>query len=201
MKLPRTYFGEYFKKSVQHLSKSKIVFLIISVIEFFEVLVCLIEHQDFFFLIGQNYSDSRLQLAKLLSTVDSYSYYFDFFIKEDSRFNIIYIAILIYLFLVICFFVYLIFGIKKSNEEIQLNNILNNIIDKICVNFFDLILFRLIPFYGINAIIRGIFKIIKLGNYSVGYIILEFLLVLFLVFVVFLHYHYFLNVCIWNNLK
>ena len=185
MKIPKTYFGEYFKKSVLHLSKSKLIFLIISVIEFIEVLVCVLDLQDFFFFLNKNYYDAQARLSKILLSIIPYSYYFDYFITKDSSdFIFVYITILIYLFLFICFFAYLLYDTKESNEKIRLNSTLSNIIDKVCVNFLDLILFRLAPFYGINVVVREIFILLKLESYGTVEIVVLLLLILFLIFVI-----------------
>ena len=80
MKFPKTYFGKYFKKSILNLSKSKLIFLIVSIFEFMEILICLLNYQDFFFLLNQNYYDTQTKLSKILLNIIPYSYYFNYFI-------------------------------------------------------------------------------------------------------------------------
>ena len=70
MKIPTPHFGSYFKKSVLHLLKSKIIFFIISVYEIMEILFCLIDYQEFFFLLNQNYYAAQTQLSKLLLSIN-----------------------------------------------------------------------------------------------------------------------------------
>ena len=78
-----------------------------------EVLICLLDYQDFFFLLGKNYYDTQTHLGKLLLSMIPFSYYFDYFLNQkNSSFNAAEIGLIIYVFLLIWFS--LIFGTKEQ---------------------------------------------------------------------------------------
>lgn len=199
MEIKKSYIGKYFKKSVLHLFKSRGVFLIISVIEALEVLVCLINFEEIFFYFNQNYYETKTFLKNILLQIIPYPYYFNFQKASDGKgFDRNYIAIVAYFMLLVLFFVYLVFGTNEFKYE---KNTIMKILDKICINFFDLIFFRLLPLYGYDCISRGILRISAKSSYSIFDLFIQFILLFFFFITTFTHIYYFRNVCTWNNFK
>jgi hypothetical protein len=152
MEIKKTFIGKYFKNSVLYLFKSKIVFLIISLFEAYELLLTLINFEECFFYLDKNYFETKTFLKNILLQIAPYPYY-DTFLKNSTGegFDRNYFAIVIYVVLFILFYLYLFFGTK---EEKQPNNSIKIFFHKICINFFDLILFRLTPLYGFDCLTR-----------------------------------------------
>ena len=199
MEIKKTYIGKYFRKSVMHLFKSRILFFIISFIEALEILVCLINFEEAFFYMNKNYYETQTFLKNILLQIVPYPYYYNFQEKNKGKgFDTNYIAIIFYLILIVLFYLYLLLEFDESKYE--KNNFLK-IFDKICVNFFDLILFRLLPLYGFDCISRGILRISLKKKYKIIDVIIQFILFCFYLISIFTHIHYFRNVCTWNNFK
>ena len=199
MEIKKTYIGKYCKNSVIYLFKSKIVFFIISFIEFYELLICLVDFEEIFFYLDKNYYETKTLLKNILLKIAPYPHYNTFLRNSDGQgFDRNYIFIMIYLIFLILFYLYLFFGTK---EEKLLNNSMKSIFHKICINFFDLIFFRLFPLYGFDCITRGIFRISAKGNYKFYDILIQFILLCLYFITIFSHVYYFQNVCLWNNFK
>ena len=199
MEIKTTFIGKYFKNSVLYLFKSKIVFFIISLIETYELLLSLINFEEIFFYLDKNYFETKTFLKNIILQIDAYPYY-DTFLKNSTGegFDRNYIAIVIYLALFLLFYLYLFFGTKNDKKP---DNSIKVLFHKICINFFDLILFRLAPMYGFNCLLRGIFLISAKTNYGVFDIFIQFVLLCLFLFIFVTHIYYFVNVCLWNNFK
>ncbi len=199
MEISKSYIGNYLKKSVMYSFKSKFIFFIISLIESFELLICLICFEEIFFYFNKNYYETRTFLKNILSQVSPYLNYYAYQKLSDGKgFDRNYIAILIYVVFLLLFYLYLFFGTtEKKNKK---NNI-KKFLDKICVNFFDFLFFRLSPLYGFDCITRGILRISAQKSYTVLDIFIQFVLLFVLCLSIITHFYYFRNVCIWNNFK
>ena len=198
MKVRNSYFGKYFIKSVIHLLKSKILFFIVSLIENIELLICLILFEEVFFYFNKNYFETKTYLKNILLEASPYSNYFNFQKKSDGiGFDSNYITIVIYLSLLLLYYLYLFIGTKDGKKTSNIKNLL----DKICINFFDLIFFRLLPLYGFDCITRGILRISAKESYKIIDIFIQFILIIVYFINIFTHINYFRNVCIWNNFK
>ena len=199
MEIKKTFIGKYFKNSVLYLFKSKIVFLIISLFEAYELLLTLINFEECFFYLDKNYFETKTFLKNILLQIAPYPYY-DTFLKNSTGegFDRNYFAIVIYVILFLLFYLYLFFGTK---EEKKPNNSIKIFFHKICINFFDLILFRLIPLYGFDCLTRRIFRISAKGNYKIFDVFIQFILLCLFFIVIATHIYYFKNVCLWNNFK
>ena len=199
MEIKKTYIGKYFKNSVIYLFKSKLIFFIISFIEFYELLICLINFEEIFFYLDKNYYETKTFLKNILLQIAPYPYYNDFLKKSDGQgFDRNYIFIIIYLMFLMGFYLYLFFEAKEDKNQ---KNSMKKIFHKICINFFDFFLFRLFPLYGFDCITRGILRISAKSPYRVYDIFIQFILLCFYFTVIFSHIYYFRNVCLWNNFK
>ena len=199
MEIKKTYIGKYFNKSAINLIKSKIIFFLISLFEIYEITICLLNQESAYFYLNKSEPDTRTKLIKVLVNISPYN----IFAKTrknlnldkssyDSNYNII----IVYLILFIIFYLYIIFGTKNINQEIQG---MQKIFDKIFINIYDFIVFRLLPLYGFDGIFRAIFNITAKAHLTIINIIVEIVIVCFLFFVIFTHILYFSNVCLWNN--
>ena len=85
MEIKKTYIGKYCKNSVIYLFKSKIVFFIISLFEFYELLICLINFEEIFFYLDKNYFETKTLLKNILLKIAPYPHYNTFLKKRWSR--------------------------------------------------------------------------------------------------------------------
>ena len=62
MKIPKSHFSEYFKRSVVYLVKTELAVFIISIIEFIDLCTNMVDltYQVFFFNEIYNYKDNKL---------------------------------------------------------------------------------------------------------------------------------------------
>ena len=67
MKIPKSHFSEYFKRSVVYLVKTELAVFIISIIEFIDLCTNMVDltYQVFFFNEIYNYKDNKL--SKIIS--------------------------------------------------------------------------------------------------------------------------------------
>jgi hypothetical protein len=193
MEIKKTYIGKYFNKSAINLIKSKFIFFLISLFEIYEITICLLNQESAYFYLNKSEPDTRTKLIKVLMNISPYN----IFAKTrknldldkssyDSNYNII----IVYLVLFIIFYLYIIFGTKNINQEIQG---MQKIFDKIFINIYDFIVFRLLPLYGFDGIFRAIFNITAKAQLTIINIIVEIVIVCFLFFVIFTHILYFKN--------
>ena len=199
MEINKSHIGNYLKNSVMYLLKSKYIYFIICLIESYDLLICLISLEEIFFYYNKNYFETKTLLKNILSQISPYLNYYSFQKESDGKgFDRNYISIIIYIIFFLLFYLYLFLGtIEKKNKK----NDIEILIDKICVNFFDFIFFRLTPLYGFDSITRGILRISGKKEYTVVDILIQLLLLCVFCFAIFTHLFYFRNVCIWNNFK
>ena len=199
MEIQKSYIGKYFNKSAIYLIKSRFIFFIISFFEVLDVTIILLNQENAYFYLEGNNETIRTKLIKFLFSISPYTNYTKYIKRKsqnNSSYNSNYNIVIIYLGLFIIFYLYLFFGTNSNKNE---NQGIKRIFDNILVNFFDFILFRLVPLYGLDSIFRSIFSITAKDHSSLLNIILHIVLVIFLFFVIFTHIFYFSNVCLWNN--
>ena len=85
MKIPKSHFSEYFKRSVVYLIKTKLAVFIISIIEFIDLCTNMVDvtYQIFFFNQEYNYKNSKL--SKILLAISPYQSYFNFISSDTSE--------------------------------------------------------------------------------------------------------------------
>ena len=199
MEIRKSHIGNYFKLSVINLFKSKIIFFIITIIENVELIIGIIIFEELFFYYKKNYTETKTYLKNILLQISPRQYYHNYLNKIDVKgFDRNYTSISIYLFLHILFYLYLFFGTKEEKKN---KHNMKKILDKICINFFDIIFFRFLPLYGFDSLITGILRISAKDSYNIVNILLQFILLLFFCLSIFTHLYYFRNVCIWNNFQ
>ena len=201
MHIPKSYFSEYFRESALHLGKSKFIFFVLTSIEFIELLVNLIYKSTIIFRYNKYFSYEEGKLSIIVLKISPYHHFFDYMKdKSSGNFSTNRIFVIIIVVLYLLFFVYL-YNIKKRNDEKEENNIYIIWAKKFIINFFDYILFRLLPFYTLDVFSREIISISVKPNYSTVDIILLFIYILFVLFVSIFHIIFFNQICVWSNFK
>ena len=197
MEIEKTYIGKYFNKSAINLIKSKFIFFIISLFEIYEITICLLNQESAYFYLNKNNEQTRTKLIKFLVNISPYYKYTKTKKNQDkSSYDPNFNLIIVYLILLIFFYLYMFFGTKPIKTEIQG---MQKIFDKIFINIYDFIIFRLLPLYGFDSIFRAIFNITAKDHLTIINIILQIVIVCFFFGVIFTHIFYFSNVCLWNN--
>ena len=199
MEIKKTSIGKYFIKSSFHIIKSKFIFFIISLYEILELTICLLNLESSYFHLDKNISNTKSNLIKIILKISPYSYYGNYQLNSnDKTYDRNYNIVIIYLLCFILFYIYIFFGTNETNYE-KSKSELRKFIDKILINFFDFILFRLSTLYGFDAIFRSLFNITARKNLNVFNIIMSIILIIVLFVIIFTHIFYFLNVCLWHN--
>ena len=197
MEIEKTYIGKYFNKSAINLIKSKFIFFIISFFEVYEITISLLNQESAYFYLNKNDHDTRTKLIKFLINISPYNIYAKSKKNQDkSSYDPNYNLIIIYLVLLIFFYLYMFFGTKPIKNEIQG---MQKLFDKIFINIYDFLIFRLLPLYGFDSIFRAIFNITAKDHLTIINIIVEIIIVCFFFCEIFTHILYFSNVCLWNN--
>ena len=197
MEIEKTYIGKYFNKSAINLIKSKFIFFIISFFEVYEITISLLNQESAYFYLNKNAHDTRTKLIKFLINISPYNIYAKSKKNQDkSSYDPNYNLIIIYLVLLIFFYLYMFFGTKPIKNEIQG---MQKLFDKIFINIYDFLIFRLLPLYGFDSIFRAIFNITAKDHLTIINIIVEIIIVCFFFCEIFTHILYFSNVCLWNN--
>ena len=201
MKIPKSHFSEYFKRSVVYLIKTKLAVFIISIIEFIDLCANMVDttYQIFFFNQEYNYKNSKL--SKILLAFSPYQYYFNYISSEksNSTLNRNYTFMIVY---AVFFIWYLIYFLSIKNCDLDEISSFEKIIQKISINFFDFVLFRIIPIYAFDLFSREIMKLcakVVLGSY-IDYITL-FLALFFLGALLILHIIYYSKISVWTNFR
>ena len=201
MKIPKSHFSEYFKRSVVYLIKTKLAVFIISIIEFIDLCTNMVDvtYQIFFFNQEYNYKNSKL--SKILLAISPYQSYFNFISSDtsESTLNRNYTFMIVY---AVFFIWYLIYFLSITNCDLDEISPLEKIIQKISINCFDFVLFRIIPIYAFDLFSREIMKLCAkevLGSY-IDYVTL-FLALFFLGALLILHIIYYSKISVWTNFR
>ena len=157
-------------------------------------------YQIFFFEKTYNYKNARL--SKILLAASPYQYFFNFISSEnpDSFFTRNYLFIIVYA----AFFIwYLIYFLSINNCDLDSLTAVNKIIQKISINAFDFVLFRIFPIYAFDLFSREIMRVcskdISMESYT-EYIIL-FVALLALGALIILHILYYSKISVWTNFR
>ena len=157
MEIQKTYIGKSFDKSAINLIKSKFIFFIVSFFEIYDLTISLLNQENSFFYLNKVNENIKTKLIKLLLQISPYLNYDSIQKnKEKESYDPNYNIAIVYFGFLIIFYIYLFFGTQKIKYE---KNGFRQVVDKILVNFFDFILFRLAPLYGFDSIFRCIFNI------------------------------------------
>ena len=200
MKIPKSSFSEYFKRSVVFLIKTKLAVFMTSIIEFVDLCTNLVDltYQVFFFGKQYNYKDSNL--SKIFLAASPYQYFFNFITedKTESFFNRNILFIIVYAVIFIWFLIYF---LSIRNGDLDSMPTFQKIIQKISINIFDFILYRILPIYAFDLLSREIMKscLSEKADY-VEYITLFIALGLFGVLLV-LHILYYSKISVWTNFR
>ena len=158
MKIPKSHFSEYFKRSVVYLIKTKLAVFLISIIEFVDLCTNMVDLSYQVFYYGKEYNYRNIKLSKILLSASPYQYFFNFISSENtsSFFTRNYLFILVY---AVLFIWYLAYFLSIRNCDLDEMTRFNKIIQKISINFFDFVLFRIIPIYAFDLFSREIMRI------------------------------------------
>ena len=200
MKVPNSSFSEYFKRSVVFLIKTNLAVFVISIIEFLDLCTNVVDltYQIFFYGKEYNYKDSNL--SKIFLAASPYQYFFNYITSENTNafFTRNILFIIIYAILFIWFMVYF---LTIRNGDLDDMSTCNRIIQKISINVFDFILYRIIPMYAFDLLGREIMKSwLKDSADYVDYIKLFIGLAFFVGLLVF-HISYYSKISVWTNFR
>ena len=201
MKIPKSHFSEYFKRSVVFLVKTQLAVFIISIIEFIDLCTNMIDVSYQIFYYNKTYDYKEIKLSKIILAISPYQYFFNFISDgKDSGFTRNYIVIIIYAILLIWFLIYF-FSIR--NCSLDLMNSFEKLIQKISINFFDYIFFRIFPIYVFDILSREIMKICSKGfnDYTYLDLIILFASLLVLLAILVLHLIYYARISVWSNFR
>ena len=202
MKIPKSHFSEYFKRSVVFLMKTQLAVFITSIIEYIDLCTNMIDisYQIFFFNKTYNYKD--IKLSKIILSVSPYQYFFNYVSNnnDESGINKNYLFILVYAVLAIWYFSYF---LLISNGNLNELNTIQTLIQKISINIFDYILYRILPIYGFDVFSREIMKACAkpTSEYTIIDLVILFFSLLVLGFLVILHIIYYSKISVWSNFR
>ena len=196
-------FSNYYKYSVLYLIKSKIIYFIFLSFECIEIATNITYDVSILFQYDSIYNYKNNKLSSIILAISPYHYFFNFMKKNISDiFKQNGITLIIILFLYIVFFGFF-FKPKKFEDDDVINNNSNQeyaiIIRKIFVNFFDYILYRILPLYSLDICTREIILLSVKENYKAIDLVLLFFSVVFLLCICILHIIYYIEICSWSN--
>ena len=200
MKIPKSSFSEYFKRSVVFLIKTKLAVFLTSIIEFVDLCTNVVDltYQIFFYGKEYNYKDSNL--SKIFLAASPYQYFFNF-ISSDKTTSFFTRNILFLIIYAVLFIWFLIYFFSIRNGDLDEMPTFNKIVQKISINIFDFILFRIVPIYAFDILGREIMKAcLKDSAGYTEYITLFVALCLFGVLLV-LHILYYSKISVWTNFR
>jgi hypothetical protein len=201
MKIPKSSFSEYFKRSVVFLVKTKLAVFIISVIEFIDLCTNMVNVAYQIFYFDQVYDDKEIKLSKIILKISPYQYFFDYATSgPKTGFTRNYIFILVYAALALWFFIYF---TTIRNCNLDLMSSIEQLIQKISINFFDFVFFRILPLYGFDIFCREIIKICSKGldEYSYINLVILFAALFILGLLLVLHILYYSRISVWSNFR
>ena len=201
MKIPKSHFSEYFKRSVVFLVKTEIAVFIISIIEFVDLCTNIIDIVNQIFYYGETYIYKDIKLSNLILKISPYQYFFNYVSggpQEGLTRN--YIIIFIYAAIAIWFFVYF---ISIRNCSLDLMGPIEKFIQKVSINFFDFVFFRILPLYGFDLFSREIMKVCSKGLNDYTYVDLIILFIALFIFggLLILHILYYSRISVWSNFR
>ena len=200
MKIPKSSFSEYFKRSVVFLIKTKLAVFATSIIEFVDLCTNLIDltYQIFFFGKKYNYKDSKL--SKIFLLASPYQHFFNFITSDTSNsfFTRNILFLIIYLVLFIWFLIYF---LSIRNGDLDEMPTFNKIIQKVSINVFDFILYRIIPIYAFDLLAREIMKACLKENADIEEYIRLFIALGFFGTLLILHILYYSKISVWTNFR
>ena len=200
MKIPKSSFSEYFKRSVVFLIKTKLAVFLTSIIEFIDLCTNVVDVTNQIFFYGKEYNYKNSNLSKIILAASPYQYFFNFITsdKTESFFTRNILFIIIYAVLFIWFLIYF---LSIRNGDLDAMPACNKIIQKVSINVFDFVLYRIVPIYAFDLIGREIMKtcLKESANY-IEYITLFIALSIFGVLLV-LHISYYSKISVWTNFR
>ena len=202
MHIPKSYFSEYFKKSVLHLGKSKFIFFLLTSIELIEITTNLIDKATILFRHNKVFSYKVSKLSTIVLTISPYHHFFHY-MKENMSgdFSQNRLVLIIIVLLYILFFIFFLNINNKSQDTEQKKNIYKDWFEKLVINFFDYFLYRLLPFYTLDVYTREILYLCAKDSHTTVDIIILFICLIFLILVSFFHIIYYNQICTWSNFK
>ena len=108
MKIPKSSFSEYFKRSVVFLIKTKLAVFLTSIIEFVDLCTNVVDLTFQIFYYGKEYNYKDSHLSKILLAASPYQYFFNFITSDttESFFTRNILFIVVYAVLFIWFLIY-----------------------------------------------------------------------------------------------
>ena len=200
MKIPKSSFSEYFKRSVVFLIKTKLAVFLTSIIEFVDLCTNVVDLTFQILYYGKEYNYKDSHLSKILLAASPYQYFFNFITSDttESFFTRNILFIIVYAVLFIWFLIYF---LSIRNGDLDAMPTFSKIIQKISINIFDFILYRIIPIYAFDLLSREVMKawLNEKADY-VEYIRLFIALIILGVLLV-LHIQYYSKISVWTNFR
>ena len=78
MKIPKSHFSEYFKRSVVFLVKTQLAVFIISIIEFADLCTNMIDSIYQIFFYGKIYNYKEMKLSNMILKISPYQHFFNY---------------------------------------------------------------------------------------------------------------------------
>ena len=200
MKIPKSSFSEYFKRSVVFLIKTKLAVFLTSIIEFIDLCTNVVDVTNQIFYYGKEYNYKDSNLSKILLAASPYQYFFNFITSDTTKsfFTRNILFIIIYAVLFIWFLIYF---LSIRNGDLDAMPTFTKIIQKVSINVFDFVLYRIVPIYAFDIIGREIMKACLKD--SAGYIeyITLFVALCILGILLVLHIQYYSKISVWTNFR
>ena len=200
MKIPKSSFSEYFKRSVVFLIKTKLAVFLTSIIEFIDLCTNLVDltYQIYFFGKEYNYKDSNL--SKILLAASPYQYFFDF-ITSDTKTSFFTRNILFIIVYAVLFIWFLIYFLSIRNGDLDAMPTFNKIIQQISINVFDFVLYRILPIDAFDLLGREIMKASLKASADFAEYITLFIALGFFGTLLILHILYYSKISVWTNFR
>ena len=204
---PKPKKNEYLRFSIINLIKSKLFFAILLTYEYLDLITNLADQTIHLFYLNKFFNQKDNELSNILLSISPYNYFHkkmnDYAYISNKIFSLNFYLIFLYLVLFFLFIGFL-YTIPKSTggeeENSNLDEEKGNILQVICINFFEYIYFRLSTIYVFDLISREILILVKKTNYETVSLVILFCLILIYLFIIFFYYIYFSSICIWSNI-
>ena len=202
MKIPKSHFSEYFKRSVVFLIKTELAVFITSILEYIDLCTNMIDISYQIFFFNKTYNYKEIKLSNIILKISPYQYFFNYVSSNstDDGFNKNYLFVIVYGILAIWYFSYF---LLISNCNLDEMNPVESLIQKISINVFDYILFRILPIYGFDVFSREIMRICSkpTSEYTLVDLIKLIISLFCLGFLVILHILYYSKISVWSNFR